>query len=284
MKNQKLVYKTGKFILLKNLEFNKLKRPIYMQRMKIDIHEDDEKNKFPLNKSQIVEYEDEEYLQLKKTEGDPYIISDGENKEFIGKLQQITDQSDYFIFIKNNDNIEVYDVNKWYGFVIKSNNVTNEKDVEKTIKQLNKIQIESSNEEIENDIDYEENFDDDDINDKVIVIKKEKELTESGTKLQNLVDELDINDTPTIANKETELSKFGENKKAIKKTKKTLTEKDLVKSFGNKSITIKELLKTLSKMEFKLDEEEKEIIKIFLQKKCKFEENKITNEKLFKLI
>ena len=60
MKNQKLVYKTGKFILLKNLEFNKLKRPIYMQRMKIDIHEDDEKNKFPLNKSQIVEYEDED--------------------------------------------------------------------------------------------------------------------------------------------------------------------------------------------------------------------------------
>lgn len=62
-----------------------------------------------------------------------------------------------------------------------------------------------------------------------------------------------------------------------------MSEKDLYKVFGSKTMSIKELLKNLTKLDFKLDDDEKQVIKKFLQNNCTVIQLKNTKEKHFKI-
>lgn len=71
-----------------------------------------------------------------------------------------------------------------------------------------------------------------------------------------------------------------ENPKKIKQN--TLTEKEILKIFGNKKITVKELLKGLS-LQFKMEDLEKTLLRTFLKEKCEAKTDEVTGETVFKV-
>lgn len=283
MRIQKLSYKKKTIGIFNNIDLSRLKDPLSIKREDKMVYED-EKSHYDNVKSEMVEYETDEYKALKNKEECPYLISDADGKMFSGKLQTVSDQSEYYILVENNGKVEMYEVGSWYGYKMKILATTDEKEVDKAMKKLNRIPDERSEEDEAKEIDFEEKFDDDDADDAMVYVEKTRRLSESGTKLQSLVEELNVNGTNSYADAATQAQQEDTEKESVKKQKRILTEKDLIKIFGNKSISIKDLLRQLNKMDFKMDEDEKLVIKLFLQKRCKFEANPTTGEKLFRVL
>ncbi|KAL6122059.1 hypothetical protein NUSPORA_00946 [Nucleospora cyclopteri] len=268
-----------KYSVYINLNIERLKEPLTIKRAEKELF--DEENVVSKAKSEIIDYEDEKYKKLKEQEEQPYIIEDAEGRCFKGKLQETASTSAYYAFIRENNKIRVVEIDKWYNFSVKAATLSKEATAECFEKKFKTYDIENDSKEDEHEADFEQRFDDDDQEEtEIIYEEKEKDLSESGYKLQHLMEELEKGSTQSL--KEF-VPTQDEPKESSKKVKKTLTEKDLQKIFGNKKLTVKDLLKSLAKSDFHMETEEKNTIRLFLQKNCRFETDKKSKDKLFSL-
>lgn len=126
-------------------------------------------------------------------------------------------------------------------------------------------------------IDFEANFDDDDGEEFEVFVEKEKKLTKSGQQLKGLVENYEDDNKINNASETAEEEREESNPKHIKKNNE-LTMSDIKKAFGSGFISVKDLLKII-KLEFKLDEKEKNMIREFIHNYCSFEIDKETGEK-----
>lgn len=264
------------FSIFTNINLQDLVDPIDIARQEKLKEEDIVYDK---KKSELVDYEKEEYIKLKLKEQDPYIISDSEAKTFSGKFQDNSDTSSmYFAMINTGKYLKMVPVSKWYGFV--QINQFPESAANNTEKLEKKLVLteedESYDTESDHEIDYENEFDDDD-GEVYYRVEKEKKLSSSGKKIQGLME----NYNEEAVNKKEESEEAEENNKKIKIEKK-LGKEDIRKIFGNVKISVKDLLIKL-KSEFSLGEEEKKTIKEFLHENCSFETDQKSGEKMFKL-
>jgi hypothetical protein len=267
--------------LFNNLDLNKLREPLTIEREE-PIQE--EEQVFEKKKSEIVEYEDEEYVNLKEEEQEPFIITDSESRTMCGKLQEFEESASmYFAFVNTGNSLKVVPISKWYGFVQK-NQFTEVEDIEGLEKNLGNFVIETEESNtVEDEVDFEENFDDDDGEDNEITVNKEKMLSTSGRKMQGLVECYEENQELDVKEEEKEEEAEDKGKKVkVETVEKKLTHEDIKKVFKGKKTTVKDLLLNL-RTQFKMDESEKILIRDFLKENCIFEIDPVTNEKIFKL-
>lgn len=280
MQKFQLFYKNKKLSLFNKLDLSHLKNGAFIKELEKEAFEDETTNAMN-TKSEIFEYDNEESLRAKENEEKRYLVTDKQNKNYQSVVQKVSDQSDYFVFVENGANYDIHEVDKWHMFMMLINAQENAEAADKLAKKIASVKTETKRDEGERDIDYAEHFDDDNEEDAVVFMEKERHLSTSGTKMQNLVEGLDVDAMQTW---ETENNEKEDDEDTPKRVKKMLADKDLIKIFGNKSLTIKDLLSQLKKLDFKLDEMEKGVVKQFLSKKCKLIASKDTKEKFFKLI
>lgn len=294
MKEYDLIYnpdEDGERYIFSNIDFDKLVPVVNIQREEA-LHE--EEFDFSRKKSEIIEYEKEEYKALKDIEQFPFIVVDGESRTYSGKLNNVFDTGNvYFAFINTGTYLKVIPIKKWYGFVQKNQFLDENVDI--LDQKLNYIEeIEDSDHASIPDIDYEAEFDDDDENDKVISIVKEKSLNTHGEKLQGLMEDYEEEyKKPTrVANiesaeeekQEQKNKKFKntQNKSIKENTQSKLTKEKLKKIIGTNKMPIKDLLMNV-KQNYIFGEAEKKTIREFIQEFCVYEINSETNEKAIKL-
>lgn len=268
--------------LFNNLELNKLTEPLTIEREEAV---QEEAQIFEKKKSEIIEYEDEEYISLKEREQDPFIITDAESRTMCGKFQNVSDGACmYFAFINVGDSLKVVPISKWYGFVQK--NQFSEGDVEDLEKDFGgppEVDVDES--ESVHEIDYDNVFDDDDGEDNEIMMYKEKELSSSGRKIQGLVECYEENKNEDAKEEPEEEAAPEEPAKKAKTdptAERKLTYDDIRKAFKGRKISVRDLLAKL-KTEFKMDETERNLIRDFLKESCDFETDPATDVKYCKL-
>lgn len=279
MKQFDLIYSPDnqEIILFNNLNLEKLVEPLTIERESIM---EDEEQAFEKKKSEIVDYEDEEYLKLKEKVQDPFVIMDAEARAMCGKFQDISDSgSMYFALVNVGTHLKVLPISKWYGFVQKSQ--FNDGDIEGLEKNLNTIDVDDDESESEHEIDYEDVFDDDEGDYNEVCIERTKELSTSGKKLQGLVECYD-DDARKEEKPETEEIDTVKKVKIEEEVAEKMTKEDIRKAFKGKSISVKDLLLNL-KSKFTVGEPEKDLIRDFLRDNCGFETDPVTGEKMLKL-
>ncbi|OQS55034.1 hypothetical protein EHP00_947 [Ecytonucleospora hepatopenaei] len=279
MPTYKITYVNKKLSLFNKFNAYHLKHNLHLDEYNSETSDEDGKPQY-LAKSEIFEYENEEILNIKNSTEKRFVVTRDDRKRFYHtKKQDVSDQSSYFILLQTDQGFNMFEIDDWHLFMHYSEKNENSQE-EKLEKVLQKEPLYHENNESVEEIDYNENFDDDDDGDIVVHIEKERKLSTSGTAIQNLVTELDIDNVQTWEKNETEAL---EEEKSSKKLKRAMSEKDLYKVFGSKTMSIKELLKNLTKLDFKLDDDEKQVIKKFLQNNCTVIQLKNTKEKHFKI-
>lgn len=282
MKQLDLVFSPESFetYVFNNLDLTKATEPLQIEREE-PIPE--EEQFFEKKKSEILEYENEDYIALLEKEQDPFIITDSESKSMCGKFQNMSDNSGmYFAFINTGKSLKVVPISKWYRFV-QRNQIVDAGDIEGLEKNLNGAEFDVEESNSEHEIDYEERFDDDDEEETNVLFEKEKKLSSSGKKLQGLVSYLEEAAEAPENDVEEDKNEIVEEEKPKKiKPNANLTKDDIKKVFKGKSISIKELLKVLSS-QFKLDDSDKILIRNFLKESCEASVDQVTGETILKL-
>lgn len=282
MKQLDLIFTPENFetYVFNNLDLSKATEPLQIER---EEPLPEEEQFFEKKKSEILEYENEDYIALLEQEQDPFIITDAESKSMCGKYQNMADNSGtYFAFINTGKALKVVPISKWYRFV-QRNQFAETSDVEGLEKNLTNAEFEIEESESEHEIDYDQHFDDDDEEENYVLHQKEKKLSSSGKKLQGLVTHLEeIREEPENEIEEEKNEVVEEEKPKKLKQNVGLTKEDIKRVFKGKSMTIKDLLKTLSS-QFKLDETDKILIRNFLKESCEASVDVITGETVLKL-
>lgn len=270
MKNFRMIFLPDvnkKKCIFTNINISELSPPVVITREK-PIEEEVVFNS--RKKSEILEYESEEYKKLKNKESCPLFIEDVDQVSFTGKLQNLNSNSCYFTFVREGENIYITPIHKWYRFTQKFNvnSDINSEDITKITFEKNKIEddYESDKEEI----DFDDVFEDDDGEDYNFEIHRTKKLTKTGKKLRNLVESLEKSEN---FEDESEIEEKIKREKSldIKKTN-LLTYEDIKGYFSSSKMSVKELIRKL-KTNFELNEEDKHVLKKFINENCKFETN-----------
>lgn len=264
-------YGKRKFIFT-HLDLKRLHPPVNVSREK-PIEEEIVFN--AKKRSEVIDYEDEEYVKLKNKESCPLLLEDVDNLCFIGKLQTVHNtNTTYFTFTREGNDIYITPIKKWYRFTqkISSLNALEDDEVTKATPDIPVIDTNAFSDREE--IDYEDEFDDDEGEDFNFKISEEKKLSKAGKKLRNIVENLEKEE-------DSEDDEKAEGEEVVEKSKK-LTKVDLKAYFGSSSLTLRELIKKI-KQSFSLDTEEKNILKEFISESCAFEVDPNTNEKILKL-
>lgn len=274
MKQFDLVYspeEDTQALLFTSLELDKLVAPLSICR---EEPAQEEEYIYEKKKSELVDYESEEYMALKDREQEPLVITDIDSRSMAGKFQNISDGSMYFAFVNTGASLKVVPVSKWYGFV--QRNQFSDGDVEGLEKSLGLAEAESQESESEKEIDFQETFDDDDDDGSEIYVRREKKLSSSGKKIQGLMESYSKDKKPA---KEEDTTQEEPAKKP--KQERMLTKEDVRAAFGNRRISVKDLLLNI-KGHFKMDTHEKNLIREFIHENCVFETDD-TGEKMFRL-
>ncbi|ELA42341.1 uncharacterized protein VICG_00439 [Vittaforma corneae ATCC 50505] len=283
MKQFNLIYSPNdsEMYLFNDLDLSKLSEPLTIER---EEQVQEEEQVFEKKKSEVVEYEDENYVSLREREQDPFVIVDCESRTMCGKFQNISDSASmYFALINVGNSLRVVPISKWYRFVQK--NQFSEGDVDGLEKNLGHIEIETEESESQHEIDYDNVFDDDDGDMNEVYVYKEKELSTSGRKMQGLVECYEENINEEVKEEAEEKPEAVENAKKAKvdtEYVKKLTNDDIRRAFKGRKISVKDLLLNL-RSNFKMDESEKNLIRNFLKESCTFETDSVTGDKIFKL-
>lgn len=266
--------------IFNNLDLSKVTEPLYIEREEPLAEEE---TVYEKKKSEIIEYENAEYMALLEQEQEPFIITDSESKSMCGKFQNMPENSGmYFAFINTGKSLRVVPITKWYRFVQRIQ-ITEAVDIEGLEKNLNNVENVVDQSESEQEIDYEENFDDDDEEDNNVLLQKEKKLSSSGKKLQGLVNHLEENpDTPENVAEETMNEEPEDEKPKKMKQNAGLTKVDILKVFNGRKIGVKELLKSLNS-QFKLEDSDKIFIRNFVKERCEAGKDEVTGETVLKL-
>lgn len=279
MKQLDLVYSPeddAETLLFTNLDLGKLVSPLTMSR---EEPVQEEEQAYEKKKSELVDYENEEYTTLRDREQEPIVITDVDSRSVAGKFQSVSDGSSmYFAFINTGTSLRMVPISKWYGFV--QRNQFSEGDVEGLEKNLNFAEAESRESESEREIDFYQAFDDDDDDANEIYVSREKTLSSSGKKIKGLMECYEESDKP--AEEEREDVTVREEPAKKQRQEKMLTKEDIRKAFGGRKISVKDLLLNI-KSHFKMDIYEKNLIREFIHESCVFEIEPATGEKIFKL-
>lgn len=289
MKEFEIVYwpeQNSEFALFTDFDLSKLTDPITVAR---EEPVQEEELFFDKKKSELVDYEDEEYTRLREEEQDPLIITDAESRAMSGMFQSTSDSSMYFALVNKGSSLRMIPIAKWYKFVQK-NQFSESGDVEKMEKNLIHLDVESEASEEEKEIDYVETFDDDNEEDNEVVVYMEKKLSSSGKKIQGIVESYD-----KAKDEEDEKEEHKEDRIKIEaqrdpdgdlvkkaKKEKVLTNDDIRGAFRGPKISVKDLLMNI-KSNFKMGENEKKLIRDFIHENCMFEVDPVSGEKMFKL-
>ncbi|KAI4291312.1 hypothetical protein PAPHI01_0586 [Pancytospora philotis] len=286
MKQYKLVYDPADKVercIFSNIHIAQLAEPVSIAREEpVQIEEQE----FSKKKSEVLDYEDEAYAELKSKEQLPYVVSDGDSRCYAGKLQSVDDSgSVYFAFINMGSYLKLVPVSRWYGFVQKNHFADG--NVEGLDKSLNTFDFANDDSSAsDQEIDYEAEFDDDDGDEQIVEVSREKRLTLSGKELQGILETYEREETEADAAKaqamEGSEAPADEGEPKRMKTNPALTKDEIRKIFGKGKISVKDLLKSI-KGKFKLEDAEKTMIREFIHDSCVFETDPITSEKLFKL-
>ncbi|EEQ82582.1 hypothetical protein NCER_100669 [Vairimorpha ceranae BRL01] len=280
MSKFKLVYlpQDGKKnCIFTNINLKKLSSPITISREK-PLEEDVVFN--ARKRSEVVEYEAEEYLKLKKKESCPILVEDADSLSFLGKLQDLgSNSSCYFTFIREGNTVYITPINKWYRFTqkIPLKESVNEDEITKVISE--KVIHDGSNESDREEIDFDDQFQDDDGEEYNFEVQKQKKLTTEGKKLRNLVDNLEKGEDEAYEEHVKEDVIKIETKQRVKNV---LTDEKIRECFVTPLMSVKELIRKL-KTSFHLDNDEKILLKKFINESCVFEIDKLTGEKQLKL-
>ncbi|WUR02327.1 transcription initiation factor IIF subunit alpha [Vairimorpha necatrix] len=261
---------TKKNCIFTNINLKKLSSPITLSR-ESPLEEEVVFNS--RKRSEVVEYETEEYKKLKNKESCPLLIEDADSLMFSGKLQEVgSGSSSHFTFIRQGNLIYMTPIKKWYRFTQKFTQKNVEEEVTKFVPENEKH--EESNDSDREEIDYEDNFQDDDGEDYNFEVQKQKKLTKSGKKLRVLVDNLGNEDR----------SEEDEDVEDIEEIKmpNILTNEKIRECFKTPTLSVKELIRKL-RTNFSLGNEEKSILKKFINEFCVYETDKVTGEKQLKL-
>ena len=260
MSKFKLVYlpQDGKKnCIFTNINLKKLSSPITISREK-PLEEDVVFN--ARKRSEVVEYEAEEYLKLKKK-------------------RILSNSSCYFTFIREGNTVYITPINKWYRFTqkIPLKESVNEDEITKVISE--KVIHDGSNESDREEIDFDDQFQDDDGEEYNFEVQKQKKLTTEGKKLRNLVDNLEKGEDEAYEEHVKEDVIKIETKQRVKNV---LTDEKIRECFVTPLMSVKELIRKL-KTSFHLDNDEKILLKKFINESCVFEIDKLTGEKQLKL-
>lgn len=274
MRKFKIIYDPEygkKKFMFTNLNVKRLSSPITITREK-PIEEEVVFNS--KKKSELVEYEDEEYKKLKMKEACPLLLEDSDNVAYLGKLQTVS--STYFTFIREGNDIYITPIRKWYRFAQKISSIENldDEDLEKAVPDIPVIDTNADSDKEE--IDYEDEFDDDEGEDFNFKVSEEKKLSKAGRKLRNIVENLEKEDESE------EVDEVEIDEKPTQQTPKKLTKGEIRKLFVEKTISLRELIKRIKKT-YPLDSEEKNVLKEFISESCVYETDHATNEKLLRL-
>lgn len=103
-----------------------------------------------------------------------------------GKFQDAAESASmYFALVNVGDSLKVFPISKWYG-VVQRNQFT-VVDVEGLEKNLGHNELETEETETQHENDFDDKFDDDDGEEREILVDKGTELSTSGGKMQGLV-------------------------------------------------------------------------------------------------
>lgn len=279
MKSYKLIFLPDinkKKSIFTNIKLRKLISPITITREK-PLEEELVFNS--RKRSEVVEYESDEYIKLKNKESCPLLIEDSNFVSYTGKLQDVgSNTSSYFTFIREGSNIYITPIKKWYRFTQKFNLQENVDEEELTKFAPEKYRQEDSQDSDKEEIDYEDVFEDDDGEDFSFEVQKEKKLSKTGKKLQTLVDNLEKGEN--IDEESEQEEELVEEKKSAEV--KLLNNDRIKECFTTPSLSVKELIRKL-KTNFELNSHEKGILKTFINEFCTFEVDKSTKEKHLQL-
>ncbi|KAG0438536.1 hypothetical protein DMUE_3025 [Dictyocoela muelleri] len=334
-----------------NLHFSKKKKPRNLISLPVDLKTlsspitltresvIEEDHKTFKKRSQLVDYEEESYAELKREEQAPLVLTDSDNKTFNGMLmnyqfhnnkENLKDNyknsfkadykddykddshkgfkeclnNNYFIFINTGSSFKVIPVDKWYKFLQKNQtyNCTLE-EAEKKIKTTNTriVDIEDDFDQKRDEIDFVEEFDDDDGIDYVEVDDREtKKLSKAGKQINELIKRFSDKDGNNSKNKDFKNrdSKNSKNRdfnfknkvydnsknKVFDNSKENINKIDISCDKNNGVLTCEELEKELSapmtiknllgriKEKFGIDKETRELITKFLKEKCEIKD------------
>lgn len=278
MKQLNIIYSPeegAETLLFTNLDLDRLVPPFTISREE-PVQEED--HVYEKKKSELVDYENEEYMALRNREQEPLIITDIDSRSMAGKFQSISDGSSmYFAFVNTGESLRMVPISKWYGFV--QRNQFSEGDVEGLERNLSFAEVESQESESEREIDFYQTFDDDDDDANEVYISKEKALSSSGKKIQGLMECYEEN-----GKQEEEPEDAAVREEPVKKLKqeRILTKEDIRRVFGGKKILIKDLLLDI-KSNFKMESHETNLIREFIQESCVREVDPTTGEKFLRL-
>ncbi|TBU07146.1 hypothetical protein CWI38_1636p0030 [Hamiltosporidium tvaerminnensis] len=245
-------------------------------------------------KSEQLEYEEEAYIKLKEQEKYPLVIEDAENRAFSGRLQDMPNDN-YFIFINTGQNFQVVPLRRWYRFTQKiSYETLSLEEAELKLSKKNREEDrwmmhkkKDGEKDLYDEIDYTEEFDDDDGEELLVSVKQRpKKLSDAGKEMKKLMQNYEKEEEEEepveedIKESIKEHNKFKEEPKRVKIP--DLGENNLKQIFIGKSLSIKELLKIV-KERFRIDENAKNVIKNFIKENCVFKIDNKTNEKLLEL-
>lgn len=285
MKQYQLVYDPEddtERLIFNNIDFNKLTGAVTIRREEALPEEELELGR---KKSEVVEYQNEEYATLMEAEQHPYVITDNESRAYSGKLQHVTETgSKYFALINMGNYLKMIPITRWYGFTQRNHFADgNVEALEKNLGNNFEYFGEDEDSESKPEIDYEDEFDDDDGDAQVTGEAKEKKLTTSGKELLGLVENYEHEGEESTKPSEAMEGEDDEDSMTKKaKNKPTLTKEELKRRLGKKKLSIREFLKSV-KQDFDIEEPEKAMIREFIHESCAFEIDSATNEKIFKL-
>lgn len=260
---------TNRTLLLLPSDISALQQPIEIQREKKN--EDQPKaaiNAFQKRKSEIKEHFDPKYEKIVEEEKDPVVISSCDGRSYSGRyLDNPTDN--YYVFINTGKSFKVIPIKKWYKFSQKINYDTlTLEEAEAILKEKNNLDEDKKwmmhNRKTEEEIDFDEVFDDDNSEEFCIEEQEHEELTKSGEELTKILK--GNHETPKINEKKTPVPEKNEH---IAAKENFLKESDLIKLFQGIEMTMKELISKIKK-EFKINENEKRTIQKFIREKCNY--------------
>lgn len=262
MKSYRLVYTPEtkeKRFLFTNVNVKELAAPISISREKALQEEVSFGSK---KKSEQIEYEDEGYRRLKEKESSPLVLEDSENRVFTGKMQDLgINNACYFAFVNTGTSLKVVPIRKWYRFSQKPLlDVLLDGDAESAANEA--AGTDSEGEEKE-EIDFDEEFDDDDGEEAEVFVVREKKLSSAGRKMRNIMESYE------------EKEQSSEEKEKEKDAPRSSPERVLTKGriremFRGGRAPLRDLLKSV-KMQFGLEDAEKALVKEFIAESCVFE-------------
>ncbi|KAF7683496.1 Transcription initiation factor IIF subunit alpha [Astathelohania contejeani] len=294
MQEYKLTYNpkdSGKrYIITLPVSLKSLVQPISLEREYVA--ESEEQIRIPKKKSEQIEYESPEYKELKEQEKHPLVLSDNEGRQFVGRLQETRNIEDsannYYVFINTGDTFKVIPVSRWYRFSSKIGYETlsleeAEAHLSKRLGTEDRWIMHERKDRIE-ETEFILEFDDDDGDEYVPYEEEsEKRLSRAGKDLIKLMKNYEEGNEHTGSVEEKRVILEEEEKVFEKKRiKRTLSFNDIREIIGDSSITIKDLLSKV-KINYKIDENIKSLIKEFIKNNCEFIIDSKTNEKLIKI-